>query len=171
MRVIREIVRLLGRKCYTSVAMKAPLCPDDVAAYIISKSPKGITVMKLQKLLYYSQAWSLVWDEKPLFEEDFQAWAGGPVVPSVYQTYKGEFLVERAKKGNKSKLTSYQKETVDAIVRDYGKYTAIELSDLSHTEKPWVDARHGLAPNERGNSIISQVSMLDYYGHGKETRQ
>ena len=49
----------------------------DVAAYILEQ--KGsMTTMKLQKLVYYSQAWSLVWDEKPLFEEAIEAWANGP---------------------------------------------------------------------------------------------
>ena len=37
----------------------------DVAEYILKK--KGaITAMKLQKLVYYSQAWAVVWDEEPL---------------------------------------------------------------------------------------------------------
>lgn len=41
---------------------------SDVAAYILQKHGR-MTTMKLQKLVYYSQAWSLVWDEKPLFQE------------------------------------------------------------------------------------------------------
>ena len=39
----------------------------DVAAYILKKK-KALTSMKLQKLVFYAQAWSLVWDEKPLFK-------------------------------------------------------------------------------------------------------
>ncbi|WP_307850044.1 MULTISPECIES: type II toxin-antitoxin system antitoxin SocA domain-containing protein [unclassified Saccharopolyspora] len=42
-----------------------------------------MTAMKLQKLVYYSQAWHLVWDERPLFDEPVQAWANGPVVPDL----------------------------------------------------------------------------------------
>ena len=38
----------------------------DVAAYILHRAGT-MTAMKLQKLVFYSQAWSLVWDEKPLF--------------------------------------------------------------------------------------------------------
>jgi uncharacterized phage-associated protein len=51
----------------------------DVAAYILSRQGR-MTAMKLQKLVYYSQAWSVVWDERPLFPEKIEAWANGPVV-------------------------------------------------------------------------------------------
>lgn len=54
----------------------------DVAKYILSKTGT-IPAMKLQKLVYYSQAWALVWDEKPLFTAPIQAWANGPVCPRL----------------------------------------------------------------------------------------
>jgi uncharacterized phage-associated protein len=49
----------------------------DVAYYILDELGE-MSTMKLQKLCYYVQAWSLAWDENPLFDEDFQAWAKGP---------------------------------------------------------------------------------------------
>ena len=49
----------------------------DVAAYILSKQGT-MTAMKLQKLVYYAQAWPLVWDEKPLFREKIEAWGTAP---------------------------------------------------------------------------------------------
>ena len=45
----------------------------DVAAYILKKQGP-MTAMKLQKLVYYCQAWSLVWQSKPLFPNDIEAW-------------------------------------------------------------------------------------------------
>ena len=48
----------------------------DTAKYILEKCGT-MSTMKLQKLCYYSQAWSLVWDDAPLFDEDFEAWAMG----------------------------------------------------------------------------------------------
>ena len=54
----------------------------DVAASIL-KQHGPMSTWKLQKLCYYSQAWSLVWDEEPLFSEDIQAWAHGPVIPKL----------------------------------------------------------------------------------------
>lgn len=59
----------------------------DVAIYIISSMQ--VDNLKLQKLLYYSQAVHLVMhDGKPLFDESIEAWAYGPVVRSVYNRYK-----------------------------------------------------------------------------------
>jgi len=52
----------------------------DLARYITERLGP-LTAMKLQKLMYYAQAWNLVWDEEPIFNEDFQAWANGPVLP------------------------------------------------------------------------------------------
>jgi uncharacterized phage-associated protein len=60
----------------------------DVAAYIILKL-RSVDAMKLQKLLYYSQAWSLVWDDRPLFSSKIEAWANGPVVREVFKAYQG----------------------------------------------------------------------------------
>lgn len=42
----------------------------DTAKYILEQS-SSMSTMKLQKLCYYSQAWSLVWGDSPLFEEGF----------------------------------------------------------------------------------------------------
>jgi uncharacterized phage-associated protein len=64
----------------------------DVAAYVLHKYGR-MTAMKLQKLLYYSQAWSLVWDEKPLFRARIEAWADGPIVREVYREHRGDFYV------------------------------------------------------------------------------
>ena len=64
----------------------------DVAAFILKESGP-MTAMKLQKLVYYCQAWSLVWDEKPLFKEKIEAWANGPVVRALYEKHRGKFKV------------------------------------------------------------------------------
>lgn len=56
----------------------------DITAYIL-KQLGPTSAMKLEKLVYYSQAWSLVWDSKPLFLARIEAWASGPVVPELYR--------------------------------------------------------------------------------------
>ncbi len=70
------------------------LSVHDVAAYILKKQGE-MSAMKLQKLVYYSQAWSLVWDEKPLFRAQVEAWANGPVARSLYDKHRGQFAVPR----------------------------------------------------------------------------
>lgn len=135
----------------------------DVAAYILEKSGP-MTAMKLQKLVYYCQAWSLVWDEKPLFDARIEAWANGPVVPGLYQLHRGKFIVERWPRGNPSNLTVQERETVDAVLKYYGPKSSQWLSELSHKEAPWRDARGHLAPGERGHREITHAAMAEYYG-------
>lgn len=134
----------------------------NVAAYILKK--KGsMSAMKLQKLVYYSQAWSLVWDEKPLFTAEIQAWANGPVIPALYKEHKGEFRVSQWPKGDPSKLTKIQKESIDGVLKFYGEKTAQWLSDLTHQEAPWINARKGLADLQRSNSVITDAALHEYY--------
>ena len=52
-----------------------------------------MTTMKLQKLAFYSQAESLARRGHPLFDEDFQAWRGGPVCRELYAQHRGKFLI------------------------------------------------------------------------------
>lgn len=135
----------------------------DVAAYILKKLG-SMTAMKLQKLVYYSQAWSLVWDEKPLFMEPIEAWANGPVVPALYEYYQGKFQINSSTSGNPSRLTSTELETIDEVLNFYGDKSSQWLSDLTHKEDPWLSARKGLAPGERGNQEITHAAMAEYYG-------
>jgi uncharacterized phage-associated protein len=134
----------------------------DVAAYILEKRGP-MSAMKLEKLVYYSQAWSLVWDQRPMFNEEIQAWIGGPVVPELFAEHKGAFELTKLRKGDVANLDSDAIETIDVVLRDYGGRTGLELSELTHSEKPWIEARRGLADNERGNHIITQESMQQFY--------
>ncbi len=134
----------------------------DVAAYILQKKGE-MTAMKLQKLAYYSQAWSLVWDEEPLFKDRIEAWANGPVITSLYSEHRGQFKVASWPKGDPTNLTQTQRDSVDAVLKYYGDRSSQWLSDLTHREDPWLDARKGLGPGERGSKEISLASMAEYY--------
>ena len=135
----------------------------DIAAYILAK--KGpITAMKLQKLVYYAQAWSLVWDEKPLFKNKIEAWANGPVAPALYQEHKGQFQLHHLSSGDARKLAPTEKGTVNAVLGFYGGKTSQWLSDLTHSERPWVEARKGLKDGQRGANEITHAAMAEFYG-------
>ena len=134
----------------------------DIAAYILERM-EIMTTMKLQKLVYYSQAWSLVWDEKPLFEEDIEAWANGPVVRKLFDCHRGMYEISSMPLGNSDLLDQEQRDTVDAILEYYGHRSAQWLIELTHIEDPWVQARKGLPKLERGNRVISLDAMADYY--------
>lgn len=134
----------------------------DVAAYIL-RSCGPMTAMKLEKLVYYSQAWSLVWDEKPIFPERIEAWAQGPVVPDLFNEHRGMFMVQALNKGNADALTKDKRETVDAVLKTYGGKTSQWLSDLTHQESPWLDARIGVPPGAFCDNEIPLANMAEFY--------
>jgi uncharacterized phage-associated protein len=135
----------------------------DIAKYILLKTG-DISVMKLQKLVYYSQAWSLVWDDKPLFSSKIEAWIGGPVVPDLYYEHKGKFTVSFDDfTGDIKNLSDNNISTIDTVLEAYADKNAQWLSDLTHMEDPWLKARQGLSSSQRGNNVISLASMGEYY--------
>lgn len=137
----------------------------DAAKYVLELMNEQCTTMKLHKLLYYCQAWSLVWEDKKLFEEKIEAWANGPVIRELFNFHKGMYWISKNSLtlGNSSKLSQIQKDNVKSVIDFYGGRTSQWLIDQTHTEKPWREARKGLAPNERGNSEITPQAMFDYF--------
>ena len=136
----------------------------DIAKYILEKMG-STTAMTLQKLVYYCQAWSLVWDKKPLFRERIEAWANGPVVRELFEAHRGKFLVFSADLscGNPELLGQTERETVDSVLNYYGDKSSQWLSDLTHNEEPWQKARVGVEEGERGFREISLADMEEYY--------
>jgi uncharacterized phage-associated protein len=137
----------------------------DVAAYILQHAGE-MTTMKLQKLVYYCQAWGLVWDEAPLFKEPIEAWVNGPIVRELYESHRGFFSVDATKiTADPSKLDANQKDTVDNVLKYYGGKSSKYLVDLTHEEDPWKLAREraGLSTMERGDAEITHADMAEYY--------
>ena len=138
----------------------------DVAKYILKK--KGtMSSMKLQKLCYYAQAWSLVWDDAPLFNEEFQAWRNGPVCYELYNWHRGKFLVDESSIPDEclsGSLTKEQKRTIKTVLKYYGEKDAQWLSRLTHMEDPWRKARRGVREGDSCRNIVTKESMSEYYG-------
>ena len=140
----------------------------DVAKFILDRY--GVmSAMKLQKLVFYSQAMSLVWDDVPLFDDDFEAWAKGPVCPALFAAHKGKFLLEDSDflepyHPSIDRLSDEQKETITVVVDSLIDYPPYRLSEMTHSEAPWLDARGDVKAGYRCHNIISKESMMDYYG-------
>lgn len=136
----------------------------DVARYITERTG-AVSAMKLQKLMYYSQAWNLVWDEAPLFEEDFQAWANGPVLPNLYNRHRGMFSVDAKlfPDGDVQTLSESERGNIEKVLSFYAQKTAQWLSNLTHQEAPWLDARGETPVGAASNAVISQAAMHEYY--------
>ena len=140
----------------------------DVAKYFILRSnleKKPITNKKLQKLVYYSQVWSLALNNEKLFSERIEAWVHGPAVPSLYRRYKGfEFNpIELDVEEGELSFTTKEKTLLDNIWKIYGKHNADYLEALSHSELPWQEARKDLDQATASDSIISLATAKKYY--------
>lgn len=139
----------------------------NVARYVLDKCG-AMSTWKLQKLCYYSQAWSLAWMGEAIFPEDFEAWSNGPVCPELFRVHKGKFSVSLADipaaLENEPPLTDDQKDTIDRVLETYGSWPPYELREQTHQERPWRDARGGLGIGERCQTVISKTAMGEYYG-------
>lgn len=134
----------------------------DVAAYIVGKTGE-ITAMKLQKLVYYAQAWHAVWSDRTLFDEEIKAWANGPVCYALYEKHRGQFRVSAWPYGNATTLDADEAGSVDAVLAAYTPFTAHQLSEMTHQESPWIDARDGLNDGVRSNRPITVGAMVECY--------
>jgi uncharacterized phage-associated protein len=135
----------------------------DVAKYILEQKGEMDT-WKLQKLVYYSQAWHLVWEDEPLFTDRIEAWANGPVIPELFNEHRQRFKMKKWPKGNVSRLTKSQKESIEVVLKHYGERTGFALREQTHKESPWKDARGSTPPGASSKKQITRDSIAQYYG-------
>lgn len=158
---------------------------QDVARYIaLSSLTKQITVspLKLQKLLYYAQAWSMVFGgrENQLFADVPEAWVNGPVYPVIYDMWKDYGMCDHLsyehfgttkenamdvfkQLSDSLSMTENERGLLEQIVLMYGTKSQNQLIYLTHSESPWCEQRRGLEPFERSNKQISLDTMYHYY--------
>lgn len=134
----------------------------DVAQYILKKSGP-MTAMKLQKLVYYSQAWNIAWEDDVLFPERIEAWADGPVCPDLWQSHRGAFRLSSVRGGSEKNLKAKERKTIDRIIAFYGDKSPQWLSDLTHMEDPWLEARRGTPHAAPSSAEITPEAMGRYY--------
>ena len=133
----------------------------NVAEYFLNQYG-AMSAWKLQKLAYYSQAWSLVWHDQLLFNERIEAWANGPVIRDLYSAHRGEFIVSTVR-GDHTAVTPQEISVMNNIYNHYGPQTAAYLSQLTHLEQPWIVARQGVPDGVRSTNEITPASMHEYY--------
>ncbi len=133
----------------------------DVADYFLSKTDEEagdvISNLKLQKLVYYAQGFTLAVTGKPLFNEPIEAWQHGPVVPDLYHKYKdhGAYGIPAPTNVDFSKFSSEIKEILDEVYDVYGQFSAWKLRNMTHEEAPWKNTEKG--------DVISLSSMSEYF--------
>jgi uncharacterized phage-associated protein len=146
---------------------------DDVANYILKKldgSSFPVNPLKLQKILYYVQAWHLAFFREPLFEGRFQAWAHGPVNYKIFGRFRGKYGMYDAISASEvpqdfkeDSIPFRTREHISNVLEAYGQFSAVQLESLTHSELPWLKAREGIPEGESGSNEISEILMRDYY--------
>jgi len=122
-----------------------------------------LTNLKLQKLLYYAQAWHLVLKGECLFDDDvIDAWVHGPVIPTIFRRYR-EYRWNPIHPIAGVRVTPTLKKHLEEIWKVYGKFDASRLERITHTEQPWIDARGDLSCDAPSHHIITKRSMKAYY--------
>lgn len=144
--------------------------PKQIADYFLSiqdiDAGEAITHLKLQKLVYYSAAWSLALDNEDPFPDDLEAWQHGPVVRALYAAFAGHGfnpIPASAISTDLDQLGDDDKELLDDVWEVYGQFSAKKLEQLTHNEKPWRDARKGLSPIARSTTAINKDTMRSFY--------
>ena len=138
---------------------------DQVADTLIDLARKeGISIsnLKLQKLMYYAQAWNLVFRGQPLFREEFEAWIHGPVIPQLFRRFKEnrwEPITSEVSPVNDKEL----REHLTKILKAYGRCAASQLEELTHIEEPWREARGNTPADVPSHNVISREIMRTFY--------
>lgn len=148
--------------------------PNQIADYIIfrltSEDEAGVENLKLQKLLYYTQAWHLAFNNTRLIDGEFQAWIHGPVNREIYDRFRDtKYLYSYISVNDVPDISTIEqikeehKIHTDNILDAYAPYSATELEVMTHREDPWIIARKGYSPTQRCEKPIDDDIMRDYY--------
>lgn len=160
-RIEREFTGCKINKNREGDKMKHTYTAQEIAKWFINEiHPEPL---KLQKLLYLAQGYSYAFYDRPLFSDEMEAWVHGPVVSSVYRTYRPYSYNPI---DINYQLGEYDSETLDVLnyVKDkFSKYDAKFLENMTHHQEPWKIAREGLDPDERSDKTISKLNIANYF--------
>ena len=124
-----------------------------------------LSAMKLQKLVYYAQAWSLTWDDEILFDDPIEAWIYGPVNRELFNISRGHYHPQDIENQKLSgiEFSQDQKETMDLVIENYGKFKAGILASMTQTKHLGKKPEKGVGPVENGNAVIDIEDMRKFY--------
>jgi uncharacterized phage-associated protein len=142
----------------------------DVARYLVDlaaaeSEPDYLSHLRLQKLLYYVQGWSLALRHKPMFSSRIEAWAHGPVVRDLYPKFAGHGMKSLTPEdvGEAKSLTKEDRRFIAEVWEVYKDYSATSLRNMTHNEPPWIDARQGCDAVEKCANEITHKAMRLFF--------
>lgn len=139
---------------------------DDVASRIVAEFPTPISTMKLQKLCYIAQGWSLALRGEELFENDFEAWRNGPVSYDLFVRHKGQYSISEWEWGDPERLNDLENLVVSAVLQNYGALSGLQLSELTHKPNtPWSETRAlvGATEGSSSSAVISKARIRAHF--------
>lgn len=140
----------------------------EIANWFIAKAAESgdlVTHLKVQKLLYYAEAWTQTLIDKELFSEQIQAWAHGPVVVEVFQEFKAHGW-NPLPVPQLQKMPLIDAETEEILVQvfdTYGDLPAKTLEDMTHKDDPWIKARGDLSPEIRCETVMPKAEIKKFF--------
>lgn len=142
---------------------------DYVIINLTQEDEHSLINLKLQKLLYYIQAWHLGIYKSHFFKGNFQAWAHGPVNIDIYDRFKSSknlysFITVRDIIKNDLDIEKDDIAYINWILENYAPFSGVELEHMTHNETPWISARGDTPPLHKCTNVISDDSMISYYG-------
>ena len=142
----------------------------DIAKWLLYEAKKqgiSMTHMKLQKLLYYAQAYFIGITGKPLFHNVIQAWQHGPVVPDVYNIYKkfGNSIINNIEYYPAPYELSH---LISFIIRDKGQFSAHDLRNMTHNEDTWKTAWNSPSSKNITDDMIRNSFTQDFWASDEE---
>lgn len=136
----------------------------DYVIYFYHEHGDCITNLKLQKLVYYIQAWYLALNKNtPLFNEDFQAWVHGTVIPALYHRFKKYGYNDITENPKCPVLSKKVTSHIADVLQVYSGFSAYQLEKMTHKEAPWLNARKGLSDDESCSEVIKKTDMGTFY--------
>ena len=142
-----------------------------LADYILLKYGP-MSHLKLQKLLYYCDAYHLAYFDTELITDRFEAWVHGPVSRKVFDSLKDKSIIyaDLSFSGNAEKieeqfqqLTTAQQELINEVLSLLSQWTGSQLETCTHKEKPWIEARGNAGLGDRCVNEISKETTLLFY--------
>ncbi|SDW87815.1 Panacea domain-containing protein [Thiocapsa roseopersicina] len=141
----------------------------DIAFWFINsidrESGDSISPLKLQKLLYFAEAWTLVLLNRELLQENFEAWAHGPVVRSVYHEFKAYSWasIPPQERESETEIDPDTENVLRQVLDVYGEFSAKTLENMTHADAPWIEARGSLSPEARCTNRINKARMKEHF--------
>lgn len=139
----------------------------NISGYIVEYCNKHylhITHLRLQKLLYFIQAYFLMKSNGEIvaFNEEIEAWDLGPIVPCIYHQYKRfgnghiPFLNDNSYAGI---FSNDDKKNIEEVILHFKDKSSIYMMEVTHDQKPWIEAYN----KQNLEKVITKKSIYEYF--------